>query len=275
MTVKDKDGNAIPPDGLKDLTADTTYTIEVTVAPKNEGSATQKTGSNEGKINVFKPELTFKDSEAYYGETVPADFSGNKVGSETWKHATATGDILGTAPTLTLSYTPDSTKINGGKYTKQDVPVAATVKIKGTDVTDKTTFVHTACTPACGWTGPSTAGNPVFLIHVKTCTLTITKSGGAGNESYVFDVYKDGTKYSEVTIWGNGTEELVELPVGTYTIQENTGWSWRYNADNGTGVTLSAEAPAGEITCTNKSNDKIYWLNGFSQVVRNIFGVSH
>ena len=78
-----------------------------------------------------------------------------------------------------------------------------------------------------------------------------------------------------MTIWGNGTEELVELPVGTYTIQENTGWSWRYNADNGTGVTLSAEAPAGEITCTNTANGKIYWLNGFSQVVRNIFGVSH
>lgn len=34
VTVKDKDGNTISPDGLKDLTADTTYTIEVTVAPK-------------------------------------------------------------------------------------------------------------------------------------------------------------------------------------------------------------------------------------------------
>lgn len=114
-----------------------------------------------------------------------------------------------------------------------------------------------------------------FLIHVKTCTLTIKKTGGADNESYVFDVYKDGTKYSEVTIWGNGTEELVELPVGTYTIQENTGWSWRYNADNGGSVELTAQNPNGSITCTNKSNDKNYWLNGFSQVVRNIFGVSH
>ena len=114
-----------------------------------------------------------------------------------------------------------------------------------------------------------------FLIHVKTCTLTINKTGGANNESYVFDVLKDGTKYSEVTIEGNTSQTLYELPVGQYTIVEDIGWSWRYNADNGTGVTLSAKAPAGEITCTNKSNDKIYWLNGFSQVVRNIFGVSH
>lgn len=274
VTLKKADGTQIPTTGLNNLTDDTTYTIEVTVAPKNEGSATQKTGSNEGKINVFKPELTFKDSEAYYGDTVPTDFSGNKVGSETWKHATATGDILGTAPTLTLSYTPDSTKINGGKYAKQDVPVAATVKIKGTDVTDKTTFVHTACTPACGWTGPSTAGNPVFLIHVKTCTLTINKTGGANNESYVFDVYKDGRKYSEVTIWGNNTETLVELPVGTYTIQENTGWSWRYTANNGSSAELTAQNPTGSITCVNTKNNN-QWLNGFSEVVRNIFGVSH
>ena len=276
VAVKDKDGNAIPSGGLKDLTADTTYTIEVTVAPKYDATTENtKSGTDTKNINVFKPELTFKDSEAYYGETVPTDFSGNKVGSETWKHATATGDILGTAPTLTLSYTPDSTKINGGKYTKQDVPVAATVKIKGTDVTDKTTFVHTACTPACVWTGPSTAGNPVFLIHVKTCTLTINKTGGADGEPYVFTVKKDGNKYTEVTIVGSGSATIYELPVGDYTIVEDTGWSWRYNADNGTGVTLSAEAPAGEITCTNKSNDKSYWLNGFSQVVRNIFGVSH
>ncbi len=44
----------------------------------------------------------------------------------------------------------------------------------------------------------------------------------------MFDVYKDNVKYSEVTIQGNGTENLVELPVGTYTIQEDTNWSWRY-----------------------------------------------
>lgn len=276
VTVKDKDGNAIPSGGLKNLTADTTYTIEVTVAPINEGSVTQKTGNAPGKINVFKPELTFKDSEAYYGETVPADFSGNKV-SETWKHGNTTSadtgvTMIGTMPTLNLTYTPEADKINNGKInTKQDIGVDAAVKIGNADVTNQTTFLHTACT---GQTCTLPDGMK-FLIHVKTCTLTIKKTGGADNESYVFDVYKDGTKYSEVTIEGNTSQTLYELPVDQYTIVEDIGWSWRYNADNGTGVTLSAEAPAGEITCTNKSNDKIYWLNGFSQVVRNIFGVSH
>ena len=90
----------------------------------------------------------------------------------------------------------------------------------------------------------------------------------------MFDVYKDSVKYSEVTVWGNSTETLVELPVGTYTIVENTGWNWRYTADNGTGVSLTAQNPEGSITCTNtKTIDK--WLNGFSTVVRNIFGQKH
>ena len=274
VTVKKADGTQIPTAGLNNLTDDATYTIEVTVAPKESGSVQAQTGSGSANINVFKPELTFKDSEGYYGDTVPTDFSGNKVGSETWKHGdTVSTDVtmLDTEPTLNISYTPDESKLESGKYTKQDIGVDVAVKIGNADVTNQTTFLHTAC---AGQTCTLPEGKE-FLIHVKTCTLTIKKTGGADNESYVFDVYKDGTKYSEVTIWGNGTEELVELPVGTYTIQENTGWSWRYNADNGGSVELTAQNPNGSITCTNKSNDKNYWLNGFSQVVRNIFGVSH
>lgn len=272
VTLKKADDTQIPTTGLNNLTDDTTYTIEVTVAPKTGVQTGAKTGKNDpaAKINVFKPELTFKDSEGYYGADVP-ELSGNLTKTE-WKHPTATGDILGTEPKLDITCTPEADKINNGKInTKQDIGVDVAVKIGNADVTNHTTFKHLDC---AGQTCTLPEGKE-FLIHVKTCTLTIKKTGGAGNESYVFDVLKDGTKYSEVTIWGNGTEELVELPVGTYTIQENTGWSWRYNADNGTGVTLSAEAPAGEITCTNTANGKIYWLNGFSQVVRNIFGVSH
>lgn len=275
VTVKKADGTEIPTTGLNNLTDDTTYTIEVTVAPKTGDQTGAKTGKNDpaAKINVFKPELTFKDSEGYYGADV-LELSGNLTKTE-WKHGTTLDTavtMIGAKPELGFTCTPEADKINNGKInTKQDIGVDVAVKIGNADVTNQTTFLHTAC---AGQTCTLPDGMK-FLIHVKTCTLTINKTGGAGNESYVFDVYKDGTKYSEVTIWGNGTEELVELPVGTYTIQENTGWSWRYNADNGTGVTLSADNPAGEITCTNTANDKTFWLNGFSQVVRNIFGVSH
>lgn len=290
VTVKDKDGNVIS-DKLENLTEDTTYTVEVTVAPKTVGTstpangdaATAKTGANDPAANiyVFKPELTFKDSSAYYGESVPTnnDYSSNKVGLETWKHGdTASTDagvtMLGTKPTLDISYTPDESKLESGKYTKQDVPVAATVKIGTENVNEHTTFVHQDCTTACGWETPATPGAPAFLIHIQTCTLNITKQGGAADESYVFDVFKDGVKYSEVTVWGNGTETLVELPIGTYTISENTGWSWRYSANNGDSAALTAQNPTGSIACTNTKNNN-QWLNGFSEVVRNIFGTNH
>lgn len=291
VTVKDKDGNAIPADGLKALTDDTTYTIKVTVTPKTTGStgsagtpATEKFGENTPAANiyVFKPELTFKDSTAYYGETVPAnnDYSSNYVAnSEKWKnggkYSTDDGvQMIGTKPTLDITYMPDESKLEGGKYTKQDVPVSATVKIGTENVNEHTTFVHQDCTTACGWENPATPGTPAFLIHIQTCTLSITKQGGADNESYVFDVLKDGEKYSEVTVWGNSTETLVELPIGTYTISENAGWSWRYSANNGGSAALTAQNPTGSITCVNTKNNN-QWLNGFSEVVRNIFGTNH
>ncbi len=272
---------------LSDLTADTTYTISVTVAPKTNGvgaegtPATAKTGSDDASINVFKPELTFKDSEVYYGAVAPtnADYKTNNLTATAWKHG-ATLDtavtMIGTAPELTLTYTPEGGKIADGKVnTKQDIAVDVAVKINGTDVTDYTTFNHTACNPACGWNETTLDGSPAFLLHVKTCTLTIAKAGGTDGEPYVFTVYKDGAKYTEVTIVGNNSVTIYELPVGTYTIEEDTGWSWRFpNPTIGSGVELKADNASGEITCTN-AQSKPYWLNGFSEVVKNIFGIEH
>ena len=276
--VKKADGTAITGD-YTDLTEDTTYTVNAAVTPKTEGEsttekgekATEQAGAAEGAINVFQPVLTFQDGNAYYGESVVTDFTDNQVGGTVWKHGeidSTAVTMLGTAPTLDVALEADNAA--DGKYTKEDAKVKATVSINGTDVTEYTTFQHQDCNPACDWEIPAKKGDPAFLIHIKTCQLNITKAGGEEDESYVFDVYKDGEKYSEVTIWGNGTETLYELPVGTYTIKENAGWSWRYKADNGSAATLNATNPAGSITCTNKlDTDK--WLNGFSTVVRNIF----
>lgn len=274
----------ITADGTISNTADTKdIGLSVTVKPKYTGANAEGTPAGKvtktatAKVDVFTPELTYKDSTAYYGETVSNDYSGNFV-SEVWKHGDTVSTsvtMFGDKPTLDLTYTADSTKLDGDKYGKQDVPVKAEVKIGAVDVTNRTKFVHEACAPDCGWAYPESSSDPAFLIHIKTCTLNITKAGGASDETYVFDVYKDGEKYSEVTIQGNGTEKLVELPVGTYTIQEDTNWSWRYHNPtySGNGANLNSRAPTGTIICTNtKTVDS--WLNGFSTVVRNIFGVA-
>ena len=282
--IKDQDGKVISAK-LDNLTEDTTYTVEVTVEPKTEGTsndekgdaATAKTGTREKNINVFKPELTFKDSKAYYGEQVPEEFSSNKVGDTVWKHENTVSTDEGvkmladTAPTIDIAYTLDESTVEDGKYTKQDVPVKATVKIDTDDVTSYTTFLHENCTvDGCKWNNEITSGNPAFLIHIQTCTLEIKKTGGAADEPYVFNIRKDGKEYSEVTICGNGTATLYELPVGTYTIQEDTGWSWRYSANDENNAELTAQNPTGSITCTNKK-DKDKWINGFSDVKKNIF----
>lgn len=283
VTIQDKNGNTIQDTDLQNLTEDVKYNIQVAVSPKTDGltaegtPATAQTNSGNANINVFKPELTFKDLEGYYG-ALPDD-SDNPVNNEEWKHGDTVADentIIGPKPNLMISkgYAHSVLDATGKINTKRDIPVKADVEIGDVDVTQYTTFKHEACTSGCSWTDVDTPnGDPAFLIHVKTCTLNVTKTGGAEGEPYVFTVKKDGTPYTEVTIEGNGTQTIVELPVGTYTIAEDTGWSWRYTPSYSDDVTLSATAPEGTITCTNTSkNNK--WLNCFSSVVRNVFATA-
>lgn len=280
VAYADKEGKVVI--DLNDLTDDTTYTVTVKVVPKYEGEIKEKTGSAEGKINVFKPVLTFKDGEVYYGADVPDNDTLNKEsfvpGATVWKHNETNADsvtMIGTAPANTefaMTYTVEPGKIENGKINSKtvDIPVdVATVKIGDVDVTDHTTFQHIDCQ---GKTCTMPAGKE-FLLHPQTCQLTVCKTGGAAGEPYVFNVYKDGDTnkpYTQVTIVGNDKETIYELPVGTYTIQEDTGWSWRYRGNNGDAAVLSATNPTGEITCTNQIKET-KWLNGYSNVVKNTY----
>lgn len=286
VTYTDKEGNTLT--DLNDLVDNTTYTVSVTVSPKKtDGKATVKTGNGEGKINVFKPELTFKDGEVYYGVAVPNDdtLNANFVpDAMVWKHGDISDEnvtMIGTKPNkdaFTITYGIDESKLENGKINSKttDIPVkVASVKINETDVTPYiTNFAHQSCNPACGWNETVLDGDPAFLLHPKTCQLTIKKDGGASDEPYVFNVYKDGAKYSEVTVKGDHSATIVELPVGTYTIEEDTGWSWRYNPSySGNNVVLSKDQASGTITCKNTEQSDS-WLNGYSGVATNIFGVS-
>lgn len=266
VVIKDKNDTDISATGLTGLTDDNSYTVSVTVSPKGTTDGA-KSGTGTGNIYVYKPVLTYKDSSVYYGDDVPTNFTANLVSTQ-WKH----GDTLdtavtmdGTAPKLTTTNTPDSTKIVDNKInTKQDVPVNVTVDIDGTDVTTHTTFPHQDCV-----TGEDLKGGK-FLLHVNTCQLTIIKSGGDSSEPYVFTVLKDGEKYTEVTVMGNNSKTIYELPFGTYSIQEDTRWSWRYTPEYSNAVALSKDVTSGTITCSN-TQAKSFWLNGFSNVMQNIF----
>ena len=290
INYSETNGTAENLESLNNLTEDGVYTIKVTVSPKTSSAdasgsgipAEIQQGSDSADINVFKPVLTFKDSEVYYGDAVPTNYSDNLV-STVWKNGDiSSGDtgvsMIGTAPTV--DGVEGAAEVN--VMSKSDLAVKITkVTLKDSDnqthvieinsPTDMVGFVHQKCNQ-----DEEDPSNGQFWLHPLTCKLTVTKSGGASGEPYVFNIYKDGTKYSEVTIVGNNSETICELPVGTYTIEEDTGWSWRYTANNGNEATLSASNPKGTITCTNKADEsKTKWLNGYSSVKRNIYGQPH
>lgn len=260
------------------LTDDTTYTVTVKVSPnetKTETSsgapATAKTSSGTANVNVYKPVLTYKDSEVYYGEAVPSDFDENHM-STVWKHGNTVANTttMGTAPDLSLTYTPETDKIANDKInTRQDVGVDVTVKIDETDVTDKASFVHTNCEE----TTCKVPDGCEFVLHVKTCSLTISKAvtgddGWDPHQTFVFKVTNNTTKETmEVVITGTGSKKITGLPVGSYTVTEDTNWSWSFKTDNGNQtVTLSSASDNRTVDVVNTFTQK-NWLTSFAEVI--------
>lgn len=94
--------------------------------------------------------------------------------------------------------------------------------------------------------------------------LTITKTGWETideNQSFIFKVVGPDNFEKTVVINKGGSVTIKGLKIGTYTVTEVTGWSWRYTPDgNGKTITLQP-AQTNEVTFANtRSNDK--WLGG-------------
>lgn len=263
--------------GSVDMTQDGSYTVTATVSPKEEAasdsagaSAQPATATVTSTVYVYKPELTFQDGEGYYGDTVPG-FDGNLTAT-VWKHGEteANTDAMGAAPALTLTYTPDADAIVDGKInTRMDFGVAAAVKIGETDVTANTTFKHTPCEGKTCTLPDGTA----FLCHVNTCSLTISKAvtgdGANPNQTFVFDV-KDSTGkvVTTIVLKAGGEKTITGLAVGTYTVTEDTNWSWSYSivGDNNKTATLSSTVPSAEVAVTNHYNSH-NWLTSIADVI--------
>ena len=263
--------------GSVDMTQDGSYTVTATVSPKEEAasdsagaSAQPATATVTSTVYVYKPELTFQDGEGYYGDTAPA-FDGNLTATA-WKHndTVADTDVMGAAPALTLLYTPDEGAIVDGKINaRQDIGVAVTVKSGDQDVTNATTFLHTNC---AGKTCMLPDGK-AFLLHVNTCSLTISKTvtGQNNGQSFVFTV-KDanGNVITTVAVKGGASKTITGLPIGTYTVTEDTQWSWQYNLTSGNDVTKELKANAAEdYAAADFTNEYkgTNWLTSIADVI--------
>ena len=240
-SITDEDGNEITSD-LTGLMDDKTYTVTVKVEPKvttpvsTEGvKAVEKGKAATANINVFKPEITWKDSAIELGET--ANYEKDNFVSVVWKHWDAEGtetldtDVIMTGEKpigLDYTYNPPANKF------REDTPVKVT-KVTAT-FTDKSTvdipltkvkFVHADCGfNGCKW-GQDGFKDCQFIVHIKPFDLTITKSGWDTideNQAFVFHVTgTDVDMYVTINFPGKGEVTIKDLKPGTYKITEESG----------------------------------------------------
>ena len=110
------------------------------------------------------------------------------------------------------------------------------------------------------------------LFYPDHTSFTIRTTGCEAIDSdsaYLFRLTGVSSSVSEsisltVTVVGNGSVTITNLPVGTYTVAEITDWSWRYDPDSASrSVTLTVDHDTNEVTFDHEKNNA-KWLDGNS-----------
>lgn len=145
----------------------------------------------------------------------------------------------------------------------------------GTVAPEQTTAYTVTCTVSPTQSGKyeSVSEDTTFTITVNTCSLKISKAvtgdGANPNQTFVFDV-KDSTGKLVTTIVLKGGEQktITGLAVGTYTVTEDTNWSWSYSivGDNNRQAALSGTTPSATVAVTNHYNSH-NWLTSIADVI--------
>lgn len=132
----------------------------------------------------------------------------------------------------------------------------------------KTKNYGTEETPAMGYE----AATYYAKFEADVANLTITKQGYQeidGKQSFIFTVTGPEGFSKKIVIQGNGTVVLKGLKIGTYTVTEDTAWSWRYTPENASvSITLEPGVTNTVNYMNKRTNDK--WL-GDDSYVKNVF----
>lgn len=256
-------------------TEDDTYQVTMTVSPKHEGAnaagAVQKeqTKTVTSTVNVYKPEITFKDSSIDYNAT--PNYEKDNFGGVVWKHKgtpAASANMTGEEPTLTYAYDPQAKSLTKDTYVHVTVSANGTELLKGV-----VTFKHNDCTFS-GCSFDSAQGQ--FIVHINVFDLTIQKTAKVGttidsNQTFVFKVTNTVTgKTMEVVITGEAQQTIKNLPIGSYTITEDTNWSWKYTPVGGSATQElkvdSIQNGAATVTFENE-NKGTNWLTSLAKAL--------
>ncbi len=143
----------------------------------------------------------------------------------------------------------------------------------GTVAPEQTTTYKVTCTvsPTQVGTQQAVSSEPVpFTITVNTCSLTISKkvTGQNNGQSFVFTV-KDtnGNVITTVAVKGGASKTITGLPIGTYTVTEDTQWSWQYDLTSGNDVKKELKANAAEDHATAEFTNAYKGTNWLTSIV--------
>lgn len=257
-------------------TDDGTYRVTMTASPKYNGDnangtvQTAQTKTVTSTVNVYKPEITFKDSSIDYNTT--PNYATDNLGGVVWKHKGTAADpakMTGEEPTLTYTYDPEEKALTEDTYV--NVTVLANDKTLPADVV---TFVHTADTDFPGCSFDPAQGQ--FIVHINVFDLTIKKTAKAGttidpNQTFVFRVKGNNNDVDmQVVITGASKQVIKNLPVGEYTITEDTNWSWKYTPVDKDGAVVPSQTitATGATTVTfENENNGTNWLTSIAEVI--------
>lgn len=103
--------------------------------------------------------------------------------------------------------------------------------------------------------------------------LTIEKKAANGskidqNQTFVFRVQGEGVNM-QVVITGEAQQTIKNLPVGDYTITEDTSWSWKYTPVDGATKELKSDSiydGVATVTFENKNNGT-NWLTSLAKAI--------
>ncbi len=204
------------------------------VATINKTASAISSDSGDLTLFILKPVITCSDTTVFLGDATDLD---DRISTTIgWTGTTGAPGVAApflTAPTFTLApiYIAGTDPTgNGGKD--------AFAPLVDSDFKVQLLFGSTDLTQFCivkNGTADVTSDDHHFTVLVVCGQLTINKSveGALNDECFLFTITVDpvnGSDYSfREVIEGNGSKVITGLPKGTYSVSEDTNWSWHYN----------------------------------------------
>lgn len=205
-------------------------------------------------------------TKAYDNDTLPNDmFTFTVSGVTDGTYDVVVDGVSGTATASggKLIFTLSGFTVGEKKtITINDIP-AGTYTVLESEDTDYTSTGGGSVTVSAGGTGTATFTNE-YKRHLADLTITKTGNITDKNQSFIFYIKNSaGQLVNTVVINGTSSVTIKNLPLDTYTVMEDTNWSWRYTPDvNDKTITLVANGE-NEVTFEN-NRSCIYWLSGDS-----------